>query len=174
MINRNFNTDKPNEKWTIDVSQFAFGWGKCYLSPIMDMFNDEIVGYDLSLRADYQQIERMLSSANISNKNLSNLVFHSDQGWQYQNPRYVKYLKNNNIKQSMSRKGNCIDNCIMESFFGRMKDEIYYGHENEYETFNDFKIVVGDYINYYNNERIKEKIGWLSLVEFRIKCRFNT
>ena len=74
----------------------------------------------------------------------------------------------------MSRKGNCIDNCIMESFFGRMKDEIYYGHENEYETFNDFKIVVGDYINYYNNERIKEKTGWLSPVEFRIKCRFNT
>lgn len=77
MINRNFNADKPNgKKWTKNVSKVSFGWGKCYLSPITDMFNNEIVDYDLSLRDDYQQIKRILSSVNISNKNLSNFVFH--------------------------------------------------------------------------------------------------
>ena len=174
LIKRNFKADKPNQKWTTDVSQFSFSWGKCYLSPIMDMYNNEIVGYDLSKKANYKQIERMLASANIDSKELSGLTIHSDQGWQYQNPRFVQTLKEHNIKQSMSRKGNCMDNSIMESFFGIMKNEMFYGHESEYPNFNVFAAVVSDYINYYNNVRIKKKSGWMSPVQFRIQHGFLT
>lgn len=172
LIKRNFIANGPNQKWTTDVSQFSFSWGKCYLSPIMDMFNNEIVGFDLSKKANYEQIERMLDSANIDSKDLSNLIIHSDQGWQYQNPRFVKTLKEHGIKQSMSRKGNCMDNSIMESFFGIMKNEMFYGHESEYKNFEHFKSVVNDYIWYYNNVRIKQKSGWIAPVKYRIQCGF--
>ena len=172
LINRNFVAEAPNRKWTTDVSQFSFSWGKCYLSPIMDMYNNEIVGFDLSRHANYEQIERMLASAGIDSKDLSNLIIHSDQGWQYQNPRFVRTLKEHGITQSMSRKGNCIDNSIMESFFGIMKNEMFYGHEGEYESFAHFKTVVEEYIWYYNNVRIKQKTGWVSPVKYRIQNQF--
>jgi len=168
IIKQNFVADSPNKKWTTDVSQFSFSWGRCYFSPIMDMFNNEIVGFDLSMKADYHQIERMLTSAEIDSKNLSKLIFHSDQGWQYQNPRYVETLKKHGIIQSMSRKGNCMDNSIMESFFSIMKNEMFFGHENEFKNFSEFSKVVKDYIYYYNNVRIKEKTGWKSPVQYRL------
>lgn len=174
LLKRNFIAAKPNIKWTTDVSQFSFGWGKCYLSPIMDMYNNEIVGFDLSKTANYDQIERMLFSAGIASKDLSKLTIHSDQGWQYQNPRFVKTLKEYGITQSMSRKGNCMDNSIMESFFGIMKNEMFYGHEHEYESFEQFKKVVEEYIYYYNNERIKKKAGWMSPVQYRLLNGFIT
>lgn len=173
-LQRNFVASKPNQKWTTDVSQFSFRWGKCYLSPIMDMFNNEIISYDLSLSPNFEQIERMLSRAKIEEKDVSNLIFHSDQGWQYQNPRYVKFLKEKGIKQSMSRKGNCFDNVIMESFFGVMKNEIFYGHEYEYHSFSQFLNVVDKYMFYYNNERIKEKTNWMSPVKYRESLGFIT
>ena len=174
ILKRNFVATEPNSKWTTDVSQFSFNWGKCYLSPIMDMYNNEIVGYDLLRNANYEQIERMLLSARIDSKNLTKLTMHSDQGWQYQNPRFVKTLKEHGITQSMSRKGNCMDNSIMESFFGIMKNEMFYGHESEYKNFEQFKEVVGEYIWYYNNVRIKKKSGWMSPVQYRIQNGFIT
>ena len=174
ILKRNFLAKAPNNKWTTDVSQFSFGWGKCYLSPIMDMYNNEIVGFDLSRNANYEQIERMLLSAGIDSKDLTKLTIHSDQGWQYQNPRFVKTLKEHGITQSMSRKGNCMDNSIMESFFGIMKNEMLYGHESEYRSFEQFKEVVKEYIWYYNNVRIKKKSGWMSPVQYRIQNGFIT
>ena len=168
LLNRNFYASLPNQKWTTDVSQFSFTWGKCYLSPIMDMFNNEIISYDLSTSPNFEQIERMLNKADIPNKKLNDLVIHSDQGWQYQNPRYVAKLKSLHIRQSMSRKGNCYDNCIMESFFGLMKNEIYYGKENTINSYEDFKKIVADYISYYNNCRIKSKTSWMSPIQYRI------
>lgn len=174
VLKRNFIAEEPNRKWTTDVSQFSFSWGKCYLSPIMDMYNNEIVGFDLAKSANFEQIERMLKSAGINSKDLSNLTFHSDQGWQYQNSRFVKTLKEHGITQSMSRKGNCMDNSIMESFFGVMKNEMFYGHESEYKSFDQFKKVVEEYIYYYNNERIKKKTGWMSPVQYRLLNGFIT
>lgn len=168
LLMRNFKADKPNRKWTTDISQFSFSWGKCYLSPIMDMFNNEIIAYDLSTKPNFEQIERMLSNANLDNRDLSNLTIHSDQGWQYQNPRYVNILKTYGIKQSMSRKGNCYDNGIMESFFGVLKNEMFYSQEYSIKNFNEFKKIVESYIDYYNNERIKEKTNWMSPVQYRL------
>jgi len=96
------------------------------------------------------------------------LIFHSDQGWQYQHNYYCQELKNRGIIQSMSRRGNCIDNCIMETFSGRLKNEMYYGYEKEYESFESFSKALDEYISYYNNERIQRKTKWMPPVKYRI------
>lgn len=168
LIERDFTSTRPNQKWTTDVSQFNFSWGKCYLSPILDMYNGEIISYNLSLHPNFNQIEDMIEKAFSKYYNLKGLIFHSDQGWQYQNPRYVSLLQDRGIKQSMSRKGNCYDNCIMESFFGTLKNEMYYGEENKYKSFEDFNIAIEKYIHYYNNERIQTKTKWMSPVQYRL------
>ena len=167
LINRNFKSDKPNTKWSTDVSQFNFSWGKCYLSPILDMYNNEIISYNLSLHPNYEQVEDMLNKAFSKYSNLEGLIFHSDQGWQYQNQRYISSLKDKGIIQSMSRKGNCYDNCIIKSFFGTLKNEIYYGHEKDYKSFEEFSKALDEYIYYFNNQRIQSKTKWMSPVVYR-------
>lgn len=167
IINRDFSTTAPLQKWTTDVSQFTFQWGKCYLSPILDMHTNEIISYDLSLHPDLKQIRRMLSKAFKRFSTFKGLVFHSDQGWQYRHDYFIGSLKEHGIIQSMSRKANCYDNGIMESFFGRMKNEMYYGHEHEFASFSEFSQAVKEYIYYYNNERIQKKTGWMPPVKYR-------
>lgn len=167
IINRDFSATAPLQKWTTDVSQFSFPWGKCYISPILDMNTNEIISYDLALSPNMEQIHRMLRKAFDKFPSVEGLIFHSDQGWQYQHAYFRNTLKEHGIIQSMSRKGNCYDNCIMEAFFGRLKNEMYYGHEKEYESFEDFANAVNEYINYYNNERIQAKTKWMPPVKYR-------
>ena len=167
VINRDFTTTAPLQKWTTDVSQFTFQWGKCYLSPILDMHTNEIIAYDLSLHPDLGQVKRMLDKAFKRFRMVEGLVFHSDQGWQYRHAYFRSVLKAHGIIQSMSRKGNCYDNGIMESFFGRLKNELYYGHEHEYASFTEFARALKEYIYYYNNERIQKKTGWMPPVKYR-------
>ena len=167
IINRDFSTTAPLQKWTTDVSQFSFAWGKCYISPILDMNTNEVISYDLALSPNLEQIQRMLNEALKKFPCVKGLIFHSDQGWQYQHEYFRNKLKEHGIIQSMSRKGNCYDNCIMETFFGRMKNEMYYGHEKSYNSFEDFAEAVSDYINYYNNERIQAKTKWMPPVRYR-------
>lgn len=168
IINRDFSTTAPLQKWTTDVSQFNFPWGKCYFSPILDMNTNEIISYDLSLHPNLDQIKRMLEKAFNKFPKTEGLIMHSDQGWQYQHLHYRSELKKHGIIQSMSRKGNCYDNSIMESFFGRMKTEIYYGYEKNYMSFEEFSKAVDEYIDYYNNKRIQSKTKWMSPVQYRI------
>ena len=167
IIDRDFSAKAPLQKWTTDVSQFKFSWGKCYLSPILDMNTNEIISYDLSLSPNLDQIHRMLDNAFKKFPAVKGLILHSDQGWQYQHKSYVNTLKKRGIVQSMSRKGNCIDNCIMETFFGRLKNEMYYGFEKDYKSFEDFTKAMEDYINYYNNERIQAKTKWMPPAKYR-------
>lgn len=167
LINRDFSTSAPLQKWTTDVSQFNFSWGKCYLSPILDMNTNEIISYDLSLHPNLEQIRRMMDAAFEKFPCVEGLIFHSDQGWQYQHEYFRNTLKEHGMIQSMSRKGNCYDNCIMETFFGRMKNELYYGHEKCYTSFDLFSIAVKEYIYYYNNERIQAKTKWMPPVKYR-------
>ena len=167
IINRDFSTNMPLQKWTTDVSQFNFPWGKCYLSPILDMNTNEIISYDLSLSPNLEQIHRMLDKAFKKFPDVKGLIFHSDQGWQYQHEYFRNTLKEHGITQSMSRKGNCIDNCIMETFFGRLKNEMYYGCEKEYGSFEAFSKAIEEYISYYNNERIQKKTKWMPPVKYR-------
>lgn len=168
IIDRDFNANAPLQKWTTDVSQFNFSWGKCYLSPILDMATNEIISYDLSLSPNMEQIKRMLDKAFAKFPEVSGLVFHSDQGWQYQHTYYRNRLNEQGIIQSMSRKGNCYDNCIMETFFGRMKNEMYYGYEKDFDSFESFSKAVEEYIDYYNNKRIQAKTKWMPPVRYRI------
>ena len=167
LINRDFSTTAPLQKWTTDVTQFGFSWGKCYFSPILDMHTNEIISYDLALNPDLKQIQRMLTRAFGKFPNLSGLIMHSDQGWQYQHAYYRSQLAEHGIQQSMSRKGNCYDNSIMETFFGRMKNEMYYGCEKEYGSFDEFSNAVKSYIDYYNNDRIQKKTKWMPPVKYR-------
>lgn len=168
VIDRDFSTTAPLQKWTTDVSQFNFSWGKCYLSPILDMNTNEIISYDLSKSPNLEQIDRMLNRAFDKFPSVEGLIFHSDQGWQYQHAHYRTALKEHGIIQSMSRRGNCYDNCIMETFFGRLKNEMYYGYEKDYASFEDFSKAVEEYIGYYNNKRIQAKTKWMPPVQYRI------
>jgi putative transposase len=167
VISRDFSAGGPDEKWTTDVSEFACPFGKCYLSPIKDMFTSEIISYDLSMHPDYSQTRRMLERAFALHPDVRGLIMHSDQGWQYQMRGYSASLREMGIVQSMSRRGNCIDNCIMETFFAVMKREMFYGHEKEFDTFEAFTDAVRKYIDYYNGRRISEKTKWMPPLMFR-------
>ena len=149
------------------MSQFSFSWGKCYISPILDMHTNEVISYDLSQTPNMEQISNMLEKAFNKVKNTEGIIFHSDQGWQYQHAYYRDELKKHGIIQSMSRKGNCYDNCIMETFFGRLKNEMFYGHEKDFDSFNEFSKAIDEYIDYYNNKRIQSKTKWMPPTIFR-------
>ena len=164
---RNFKTETVNQKWTTDVSEFKIAAGKLYLSPILDMHNREIVAYDISTNPNLFSVYRMLEMAFSKFDNLEGLIFHSDQGWQYQHHSYHKRLEEKGIIQSMSRKGNCLDNSPMENFFGKMKNEMFYGFEDTFETLDDLKQAMIDYINYHNNNRITVKGKGLTPVQIR-------
>lgn len=168
IINREFKADRPLQKWTTGVSEFKFSWGKCYISPILDMYTNEIISYDLSPSPNLKQISNMLRKTFSKFPKLKNLILHSDQGWQYQHKYYVNELKNHGIKQSMSGKGNCYDNSIMETFFGRLKNEVYYGYEKSYSSFEEFSKAIEEYIYYYNNERIQSKTKWMPPTKYRL------
>ena len=164
---RDFDTSRPNEKWSTDVSEFHIAAGKLYLAPILDMYNDEIIAYDLSVHPDFSQQKRLLDEAFGKFKDLTGLIFHSDQGWQYQMTSWHKALKDKGIIQSMSRKGNCLDNCPIENFFGKLKNEMFYGHEYEFETLGQLKKAIELYIDYYNAKRIKTKLKGLTPCQAR-------
>lgn len=170
---RDFSTSGLNQKWTTDVSEFHIAAGKLYLSPIMDIHNREIISYVISKRPNYIQIKTMLDRAFSRNDNLTNLIFHSDQGWQYQMKHYQEELKKQNIRQSMSRKGNCLDNSPMENFFGIMKNEMFYGHEYEFETLAQLERAMNEYIKYYNEHRITIKLKGLSPLKYRVQSLSN-
>lgn len=166
-FDRDFVTTSCNQKWTTDVSEFHIAAGKLYLSPILDMHNREIVSYNQSKNPNYYQTSDMLRKALDKYDNLEGLILHSDQGWQYQMSHYHQELKRRGIRQSMSRKGNCLDNSPMESFFGVMKNEMFYGHEHEYQTLEQLEQAIHDYIKYYNSGRIMVKTKGLSPYMYR-------
>ena len=164
---RNFKTTGCNQKWATDVSEFHISSGKLYLSPIIDMHNGEIVSFDISTTPNYVQTLNMLNQAFTKYNNLEGLIMHSDQGWQYQMQHYHKSLKEHGILQSMSRKGNCLDNSVMENFFGKMKNEMFYGHEYEFESLDHLKKEMEEYITYYNEKRIQVKLKGLTPLQYR-------
>ena len=168
LINREFEADRPNEKWYTDVTEFNLRGEKVYLSPILDGFNQEVISYNVSKSPNLEQINDMLNKA-FDNKELVGLIFHSDQGWQYQHESYQQRLKNKGIKQSMSRKGNSMDNGLMENFFGILKTEMFYDQEDKYETLDDLIKAIDEYIYYYNYDRIKVKLKGLSPVNYRLQ-----
>ena len=175
-IHRRFETHIPHQKITTDTSEFKYYdlddkgrmvIKKLYLDPFMDMCNREIISFSISQRPSAENIMKALNEAlEITNDCPYRRTFHSDQGWAYQMKAYVRTLNEHRIFQSMSRKGNCHDNSVMENFFGIMKQEMYYGMV--YYSYEELKEAIEKYIKYYNEKRIKEKLGWMSPVEYRL------
>ena len=165
VINRDFVAHAPNRKWATDVTQINIGSEKLYLSPILDMFNGEIISYNISKSPNLEQVYDMLDKAFARFDSLDGLILHSDQGWQYQHYGYCKRLEEHGIIQSMSRKGNCLDNAMAENFFGIMKSELLYA-EN-FESSEAFMKALDEYIDYYNNKRIKSRLKGKSPVKYR-------
>lgn len=180
IINRNFKTDKAHKKITTDTTEFKYyekdksgnyQINKAYLNPFLDMFNSEIISYSINKRSNYKAVEEALDKAIEITKDQKEVIYHSDQGRLYQIPRYVNKLKDNGITQSMSRKGNCLDNSIMENFFSIIKQEMY--NKKVFYSFEELEQAIIEYIDYYNNKRIKEKLNFMSPVEYRLNNEKN-
>lgn len=170
ILGRDFRAERPYQKLVTDVSQISVGGERCFLSPVLDLFSREIVCYDISDRADLAQIGSMLGKLFAVIDALPgrrDVMMHSDQGWQYQHTGYREALARHGIVQSMSRKGNCLDNSVMENFFGIMKSELLYA--KRFRTMKQFKEELKEYIEWYNNKRIKTKLNGMSPVQSRIQ-----
>ncbi|QWI18544.1 IS3 family transposase [Bacillus wiedmannii] len=165
ILNRNFQAEKPNEKWVTDITEFKLFGEKLYLSPMLDLFNGEIITYTIGSRPTYSLVSTMLDQAFERVTDQDKLLIHSDQGWHYQMKKYRHSLKQCGITQSMSRKGNCYDNAVIENFFGIMKSEFLY--RKELESITHFKQELAKYIEYYNHKRIKVKLKGMSPVQYR-------
>lgn len=165
LLNREFEAKEPNQKWVTDVTEFKVHNEKLYLSPIVDLFNGEVISFNLSRHPVFAQVVDMLEKAFNKIPDNTDLILHSDQGWQYQMKQYQHLLKEKGIRQSMSRKGNCLDNSLAENFFGLLKSELFY--MKEYKTIEELEKDIIEYIDYYNNKRIKSKLKGMSPVQYR-------
>ncbi|HIH3912264.1 TPA: IS3 family transposase, partial [Streptococcus pneumoniae] len=170
LIQSQFEGSKTMEKCYTDVTEFAIpaSTQKLYLSPVLDGFNSEIIAYHLSTSPNLEQVQTMLEQA-FTEKHYENTILHSDQGWQYQHDSYHRFLESKGTQASMLRKGNSQDNGMMESFFGILKSEMFYGYEKTFKSLNQLEQAIIDYIDYYNNKRIKVKLKGLSPVQYRTK-----
>jgi putative transposase len=168
LLERNFIAQRPNQKWVTDVTEFKVAQQKLYLSPVMDLYNREIVAYEMATRPCLALVDNMLDKAFKRLQSEPKLVLHSDQGWHYQHSQYRHKLAKLGVKQSMSRKGNCLDNAAMESFFGTLKSEFFY--LKRFESVETLKTGLDEYIHYYNHDRIKLTLNSLSPVGYRTQA----
>ena len=165
LLNRDFHAEKPNQKWVTDITEFRLFGEKLYLSPILDLYSRDLVSYTISERPVLSMVTSMVDQAFEKLPDGTNLIFHSDQGWQYQHKQYQTRLRKKGVQQSMSRKGNCLDNAVMENFFGLLKSELLY--LQKFDSMEHFKRELIDYLDYYNNRRIKAKLKGLPPVIHR-------
>ncbi len=154
LLNQDFHAEKLNQKWITDVTEFSLFGEKLYLSPILDLHSSDLVSYTISDRPVLSMVTTMLNEAFSKILDGTNLILHSDQGWQYQ-----RMLREKGIRQSMSRKGNCLDNAVIENFFGLLKSELLY--LQEFQSMEHFNQELIEYLDYYNNRRIKAKLKGL-------------
>ena len=165
LLERNFHAPRPNQKWVTDVTEFKVAQQKLYLSPVMDLYNSEIVAYEMAPRPCLSLVTNMLDKAFERVRHRPKLTLHSDQGWHYQHSQYRHMLSEQGLQQSMSRKGNCLDNAAMESFFGTLKSEFF--HLNRFDSVEALKAGLDEYMRYYNHDRIKMKLNGMSPVNYR-------
>jgi len=165
VLERNFNATKPDEKWATDVTEFKVRDQRVYLSPVIDLFTKEIIAYKIAKDARLPLVTDMLKDAINSLDKHSKPIVHSDQGWQYRHRGYQKQLAAHGLTQSMSRKGNCLDNAVAENFFGLLKTEMY--HRQKFKDADELIEKLDEYIEYYNTKRIKVKLKGLTPIEYR-------
>ena len=164
-LQREFNADAANQKWVTDVTEFNVAGEKLYLSPVLDLYNGEIIAFEMNKRPVFDMVSTMLKKAMSKLGPDDRPMLHSDQGWQYRMPAFQRQLQERQLLQSMSRKGNCHDNAAMESFFAVLKSEFFY--LNKFESVDALREGLTDYIHYYNHDRIKLKLKGLSPVQYR-------
>jgi len=169
ILNRQFEASKPNEKWVTDITEFKLFGQKLYLSPILDLFNGEIISYAINSRPVFDLVLETVKKALEKKNKEDTLLLHSDQGWHYRMANYQRLLKENKIIQSMSRKGNCFDNAIIENFFGHLKSELFY--LKKFDSMEHFINELKEYIDFWNNSRIKVKLNGLSPVQYRTQLQ---
>jgi transposase InsO family protein len=172
LLERNFTATAPNQKWVTDVTQFNVLGHKVYLSPVLDLYNQEVISYEIADRPQMNMVMQMLQKSFKKLKPKDKPMLHSDQGWHYRIAPYQMALKQKGITQSMSRKGNCLDNAVMENWFGIMKTEFFY--QEKFESVQSFKAGLKEYIHYYNHDRIKQKLKGLSPVQYRTQSLLVT
>jgi len=164
ILNRDFKSNEPNKKWVTDITYLMFNNQRLYLSVILDLFNREVVSYQIS---EHCSVKLVLDTVNAAtkNKNVNGILLHSDQGHQYTSRAYNTFLRSKNIRPSMSRKGNCLDNACIENFFGHLKSELMY--INKFKTKDEVIQAVNEYMYFYNNERFQAKLKNRSPIEYR-------
>ena len=171
LLERDFHADAPHKKLVTDVTEFHLFGEKIYLSPVLDLYNSELIYYTIYRRPVLDMVKDMIAGTIEAIGSKTNAILHSDQGWQYQHKDYQNLLKKNNIRQSMSRKGNCLDNAVMENFFGLLKSELLY--LQKFDSLNHFLMELEEYLRYYNEERIKEKLNGMSPVQYRTQNQIS-
>ena len=167
ILQRDFSTTAINQKWTTDVTEFKVGGKRIYLSGIMDMHSKELIAHTVSFSPNMKLIMRMIKLAYRKTGNPKNVIIQSDQGWQYRHFSYKQFLKKKKAIQSMSRKGNCLDNAVIENFWGILKTEWFY--LNEFDSVDTFLEQLESYIHYYNHERDSSVLNYRTPIEVRMK-----
>jgi putative transposase len=165
-LDRQFNASRPNSKWVTDVTEFHLEGQKLYLSPIVDLFNGEVVAYETSQRPTFRMVSMMLKAAFARLSDGDKPLLHSDQGSLYRMSVFQRVLAKQGLRLSMSRRGNCYDNAPMESFFGALKAEFF--HTQRFESIEQLKSGIAEYIAYYNRDRIKLRLNGMSPIEYRL------
>ncbi|WP_281944519.1 IS3 family transposase, partial [Paenibacillus tyrfis] len=165
LLKRQFQADAPNQKWVTDVTQYRVADTWLYLSAVKDLFNNEIVAYQISLRNDNQLVLQTFEKAFEKKKDVTGLIVHSDQGFQYTSHAYHDMLPQVGAQISMSRRGNCLDNASMESFFSHLKAEGLYPYD--IRTLDEAQRRIEEYIHFYNENRPQRKLNKLTPVEYR-------
>ena len=167
VLNREFTADEPNEKWVSDVTEFAVEDKKLYLSPVIDLFDAGVVSYSMSTSPNTALTNESLTQACQGLRPGQTPLVHTDQGFQYQHVSWASILAKHGATASMSRKGNCWDNAMAENFFGQLKSEMFY--LQKFDTVEDLKAAIDEYIHWYNYERISARLGGLAPMEYRSK-----
>jgi len=168
LLERDFQANQPLQKLVTDITYLFVGSQRYYLAVILDLFNNQVVSYQLSNHPDSALVSATLENWLAKETNMQGAILHSDQGGQYTSPAYSNTLKNLGIIQSMSRPGSPLDNAPMESFFGHFKCEAIYPHE--IRTFAELKQTVDDYMNFYNHERPQTRLNGYAPVEYLNEC----
>ena len=168
LLDRDFTAAAPNQKWVTDVTEFRVGDRKLYLSPVMDLFDRQIISYAISHSPNLSLTNTCLRDALASLPPGPVPLVHSDQGFQYQHASWRQLLAAAGATQSMSRKANCYDNAVIENWFGHLKEELF--NHTRYLTTDALAHALHDYINWYNNHRISAKLKGLSPVQYRTQA----
>ena len=167
LLNRDFKTERPNQKWVTDISYIKTKQGTLYLSVIRDLFDNSIVAYKTGTEQNINLVLSTIREAKKKEKVTAELQLHSDQGFQYTSHAYFKLTKSYNITPSMSRKGNPYDNALAENFFSILKTECI--HRIKLQTYEEARLLIDEYIHFYNNERIQLKT---KLTPREMRCQY--